>query len=134
MLFVSNCNETDNKTNSKDITIIENVELNEGTKKWKTNIETTDGIREMQKLISDFEKSEKLKDYKKLGRQIKKLLKKTKKATKNLEIATSEQVISYLQPLDNYTKTLKTTKSISEAEKTVYSFERHLNAYFEYFE
>lgn len=30
MLFVSNCNETDNKTNSKDITIIENVELNEG--------------------------------------------------------------------------------------------------------
>ena len=112
--------------------VIENLKLNEKTK-WKANIETTDGIREMQKILSEFEETEKLKDYKKLARKLNKVNKQILKQC-SMEGEAHNNLHAYLTPIFKYLKILKKTKSVPEAKKTVYNFKRHLKEYFEYFE
>ena len=133
-LFIAVQSCTDSKPVEKHEPVqIENLNLDKEKTKWKANIETTEGVQEMLTILTDFEESDKLKDYKKLGRKLKKINKNILNKC-SMKGEAHDNLHAFLMPVFRYLKTLKTTKSVSEAKKTVFNFERHLNAYGDYFE
>ena len=135
LLFITlfSCKEDQTATTeeNQDPIVIENLELKENTK-WQANVETTDGIREMQRILSEFEETDKIKSYRKLYRKLNKVNKNILKQC-SMEGEAHENLHAYLMPIFKYLKILKTTKSIPEAKKTVFNFKRHLKEYFKYF-
>lgn len=123
----------DEKKAKNEVVVIENLKLTEEDEKWEANPETTEGINEMLALLNEFEETEKLKDYKKLGRQLTKLNKKILNKC-SMKGEAHDNLHAFLMPVFRHLKTLKKTKSIPEAKKTVFNFERHLNQYGNYFE
>ncbi len=130
--FLQNCGE-EKRTEKGETIVIENLQLDQEKTKWKANIETTEGIEEMLKILSDFKETDKLKDYKKLGRKLKKVNKNILNKC-SMKGEAHDNLHAFLMPVFRYLKILKTTKSIPEAKKTVFNFERHLKAYSDYFE
>lgn len=134
LLIFASCDE-ENKTiaqeEEKETVVIENLALDTESK-WDANIETTDGIRGMETLLSEFVQSEKLRHYKKLGRKLKKIHKKIDKEC-TMEGESLENLDAFLVPVSKYISVLKSTKSIPEAKKTIFSLQRHLNEYYTFF-
>ena len=81
---------------SESKTEIENLTLNNG-EKWETNIETTNGISEMQTLISGFNRQS-LEDHHNLNSELKREFKKIIRAC-NMEGDAHDQLHHYIKPI-----------------------------------
>lgn len=111
-------------------TEIENLTLNNG-EKWETNIETTNGISEMQTLISGFN-GQSLEDHHNLNSELKREFNKIIRAC-NMEGEAHDQLHHYIKPiLLDYFKKIN-SKNIESSKNGLEELKIHLNEYKNYF-
>ncbi len=121
---------------SEDKIVIENLTLNNG-EKWEANIETTEGIDKMEKLIYEFHEFysidyANLEEIHNLNSGLKKEFNKIIKSC-NMEGEAHEQLHHYIKPiLLNYFKKID-TDDIDLARKGLKDLNKHLNEYKNYF-
>ncbi|MBC8265684.1 MAG: hypothetical protein H8E84_01835 [Flavobacteriales bacterium] len=109
---------------------IENLTLNNGDK-WEANIETTNGITQMQTLISKFNGIS-IEDYHNLNSELKREFNKIIKAC-NMEGDAHDQLHHYIKPiLLDYFKKID-SKDIEEVKDGLNQLNIHLNEYTTYF-
>jgi len=109
---------------------IGNLTLNNG-KKWEANIETTNGISEIQTIISEFSGTS-IEEYHKLNSELKREFNKIIKAC-NMEGEAHDQLHHYIKPiLLDYFKQID-SENIKEVKNGLKELKLHLNEYKNYF-
>lgn len=130
IIFLSSCDNQNPEKEAEEITA-SSVALNNGTK-WKANPETTAGINNMIKILSDFQESENAADYqalqKNLNQEFNLILKNC-----TMEGEAHEQLHNYLMPLKELIGKLSSSDT-GEVTTTIADIDDHLQLYGEFFE
>lgn len=106
-----------------------NLKLNNNSK-WQANIETTEGVKEMQNLVSTFIKEDS-NDYLTLKEQLEtKFAYIFEKCTMKGE--SHDQLHNYLYPMKTLFENL--AKDPNTAQQAVVDLQHHIPVYFQYFE
>jgi CRISPR/Cas system CSM-associated protein Csm2 small subunit len=124
---------SDSISDSEQIAVLDTLKLKfDDGKKWIANIETHQGIQQMDSIISAF-KDSKSKDYKTLGDN---LSKQTSYVIKNCSMKGEphDQLHVVLVPMLDEVSILKDHKDTTTSKAALNQLEQLITAYFKYFE
>ena len=107
------------------------IQLNDGSK-WEANIETTEGVIKMQKLIKT-QTTTTIEDFHFLANNLNEVKNKVVKEC-TMKGASHDNLHIWLYPLIEKVTALTETNDISDASKIKQSIVENLNAYSDYFE
>tara|TARA_R110000868_G_scaffold282609_2_gene542897 strand:+ start:2358 stop:2852 length:495 start_codon:yes stop_codon:yes gene_type:complete len=120
-----------NSTTVYDNTWMTKMQLNNGGK-WQANVETNEGVKRMQKILTT-QITSKIEDYHKLAEQLNEAKNYVvKKCT--MTGASHDNLHVWLLPLIEKIDALSKTETINEAEIIKHSIEENLDAYNNYFQ
>jgi hypothetical protein len=137
-ILIVNCKNKDANSNSRstseveDIAILDTLELKlDHGQKWMANVETHEGVKHIDSLISVFKSTEKT-DYKVLGDA---LSKETGYIIKNCSMKGEphDQLHVVLVPMLDEISILRDTANTKESEVALERLEQLVARYFEYF-
>ncbi|MGB5436815.1 MAG: hypothetical protein WBM98_13055 [Maribacter sp.] len=107
------------------------IVLNNGIK-WSANTETTDGVRDMLKLITD-SKTKTTIDYKNLGEALNNI-KNTVVKECTMKGASHDNLHVWLHPLIEKIALLQKVENKKDGAQITSNLKEHLEAYYDYFE
>ncbi len=108
-----------------------NIQLNNGTK-WEANIETTEGVVNMQALLKS-QTTTSIEDYHQLANKLNDAKNNVVKEC-TMKGASHDNLHVWLLPLMEKIEALSETKTVEDASKIKQSIEENINAYATYFE
>tara|TARA_R110002049_G_scaffold188124_5_gene356409 strand:+ start:5567 stop:5899 length:333 start_codon:yes stop_codon:yes gene_type:complete len=110
---------------------MDEIQLNNGTK-WEANIETTEGVEQMQELLKSHTTTS-IEDYHQLASTLNDVKNKVVKEC-TMKGASHDNLHIWLYPLIEKVTELSETNNIEEASKTKQSIAENVDAYYKYFQ